>query len=114
MLNQFDHTDFSKRFCFRIKAGERVCVIDGVSDLVRLPIVRDGGIESIDFEAMVRGGIAAIYLTERGQYQTHLAPLPHSKGFLSLYGWDCECIVVLKPDSIYQVPIPKNKRLLHD
>ena len=47
----------------------------------------------IDFEKMLSDGIDAIYLTEKGEQETRF----ESPG---LYGWDCECVLVMNPDCI--------------
>lgn len=47
-----------------------------------------------DFETMNLNGIDAIWLTEEGQWKTHLS-LPKN-----LYGWDCECVLIMNPSGI--------------
>ena len=46
-----------------------------------------------DFESILASGIDAIYLTEKGEERTRFTTP-------NLYGWDCECILVMNPDSI--------------
>ena len=41
-----------------------------------------------DYEAMQRDGIDAIYLTERGEHETRYSEP-------GLYGYDCECVLVM-------------------
>lgn len=46
-----------------------------------------------DYEAMLRNGIDAIYLTERGEEETRY-------DINNLYGYDCECVLVMNPKCI--------------
>lgn len=46
-----------------------------------------------DFEAMVSAGVDGIYLTELGEKQTRYSEP-------GLYGWDCECVLVMNPACI--------------
>jgi|GEM_PF-2510319 len=46
------------------------------------------------FQPLEMSGIDAVYLTERGQQETRFAR-PHS-----LYGWDCESVLVMNPKSL--------------
>ena len=56
-----------------------------------------GLFQAIDFEAMVQRGIEGIYLTEKGQIDTRWTS-PRS-----LYGWDCETILILNENCIKSV-----------
>ena len=51
-----------------------------------------------DFEKMVKMGYDAIYLTDKGQMETRFT-MP------DLYGWDCECVLVMNPDCVTQVEV---------
>jgi hypothetical protein len=46
-----------------------------------------------DYEAMYRSGVDAIHLTVIGQRETRLTNP-------NLYGWDCECVLVMSPDIV--------------
>lgn len=47
-----------------------------------------------DFEAMIRSGIDAIWLTPKGERETRFS---HPK---NLYGWDCESVLIMNPNGI--------------
>jgi hypothetical protein len=53
----------------------------------------------IDFEKLVQDGVDGIHLTEKGQIDTRWTH-PHS-----LYGWDCETILILNERCIKEVSI---------
>lgn len=83
-------------------------IVDTVKDMqAKLPWVPvfDGLFWTIDFEKMVREGIDGIHLTENGQEATRFT---HP---ISLYGWDCETILILNERAIceYTVEPPKEK-----
>lgn len=64
--------------------------LDDLSDFIWQP----GGINWPDYEAMLKKNpIDGIYLTERGQDATRWS----SPG---LYGYDCECVLVMNPDAV--------------
>ena len=74
-------------------------VIDSVADLNKFQWKTFYDvIKYPDYEAVVRAGYDAIYLTERGQNATRFSQP-------SLYGWDCECVLILNPHCV-QVPQP--------
>ena len=66
-----------------------------------------------DFEGMVRAGIDAIWLTAHGESATRFSR-PYS-----LYGWDCESVLIMNPSGIVpdlinqeqentdEIPMPK-------
>jgi len=67
-------------------------VIDSAEDMkTRLPwiLFADGHSMAIDFEKMVHEGVDGIHLTENGLVETEFT-YPES-----LYGWDCETILIL-------------------
>lgn len=51
-------------------------------------------IEWPDYEAMYDAGVDAIWLTAKGQIATRFT-YPRN-----LYGWDCECVLVMNPKGI--------------
>lgn len=64
-------------------------------------ITLDGSYRIVDFEGMLADGIAAIWLTENGQNVTRFGP--RLATFDSLYGWDCESVLILDKEAI--IPI---------
>lgn len=84
-------------FAFQLSENAKVYVIDSVDDLVNVPhkityppeyLLRT---QFIDFEKMSID-YDAIYLTWNGQCETRLSRP------MDLYGWDCECILIMNPD----------------
>jgi len=74
-------------------------VIDSVEDMeTKLPWYEIHVLfQAIDFEAMVQDGVDGIHLTEKGQRETRFTwPT-------SLYGWDCETILILNERCIKEV-----------
>lgn len=78
--------DLSSSFTFQYSG--RTLVVDREDDLLLMTWTRRG---FPDFEAMVKRGIDAIYLTEKGEAETRLS-VPYD-----LYSWDCECILIMNP-----------------
>lgn len=79
-----------------------VITIDCAKDLERLEWhCHPGsmfGKEGICFASMKRAGVDAIHLTTRGQEQTrHSMPR-------SLYGWDCESVLIMNPETLTALP----------
>jgi len=84
--------NLSNHFKFYFEGN--VFMIDSLADATCMPWV--GGYENFqfpDFEKMVTLGYDAIHLTYKGQIETRL-------GKPSLYGWDCECVLVMNPEGI--------------
>ena len=48
---------------------------------------------------MVNLGYDAIFLTEKGQHETRFSEP-------SLYGWDCECVLVMNPSGVLTMRAP--------
>lgn len=75
-------------------------VIDSVKDMKTklpwIPVV-DGYFRALDFEKMVHEGVDGIHLTEKGQWETRFT---HPE---SLYGWDCETILILNERCIKSI-----------
>lgn len=76
-------------------------VIDSVEDMeTRLPWYKIHGMfPAIDFEKMAQQGIDGVHLTVRGQADTRWSK-PRS-----LYGWDCETLLILKKRCIKKVSV---------
>ena len=69
-----------------------VFVIDGVKDMLLLPWEAPEG--GVLFDQMT---CDAVHLTVEGERQTRYTR-PYN-----LYGWDCETVLILNPDSITQI-----------
>ena len=105
LAENFRTCDDSNSFNLRFKEGSKILVVDSLQDLEKLPKYNveytkrfsreyPDSKEYPDFELLSKE-CDAIWLTEKGQTETHLS---HP---LSLYGWDCESILILNPDSCY-------------
>jgi hypothetical protein len=80
--------------CFTFEFDGNVFAIDSLDDAKRMPWTTYRGLLTHpDFEKMLKMGYDAIHLTERGQIATRF-------GEPSLYGWDCECVLVMNPDCV--------------
>jgi len=91
--------DESFRDCdeyFDLEFEGTVLQIDSVSDMELLPWIESDGMHFVSFQALCALGFSydAIHLTEKGQEETRLT---HPR---SLYGWDCETVLVMNPDAI--------------
>ena len=72
----------------------RTLVIDSLRDLAGFLWQKDQyGSGCPDYEEMMRLGIDGIYLTERGEQETRFS---HP----GLYGYDCECVLVMNPECV--------------
>jgi hypothetical protein len=52
-----------------------------------------------DFERLLEDGIEGVYLTERGQEETRFGL---DNPWCDLYGWDCECVLVMRLESLFE------------
>jgi len=90
-------------FKFRFNQRARIYTIDSPADLLRIPHKIKGTLmtacfgDLIDFEKMASFGFDGILLTERGESTTRFSDYEYG---MSLYGWDCESLLVLRPDNI--------------
>ena len=72
----------------------KTLVIDSLCDLAWFIWQEDRFVFGYpDYEAMIRLGIDGIYLTEQGQIET-------SFSHPGLYGYDCECVLVMNPKCV--------------
>jgi len=73
-----------------------ILTIDSLEDMTSLPWIEVDGMHFISFQAMCALGFAydAIHLTIQGESTTSFS-LPKS-----LYGWGCETVFVMNPESI--------------
>ena len=81
---------------FELDFNGTVLEIDSFEDMNELPWIESDGHYFVSFQAICACGFAydAIHLTEKGQKETRMT---HPK---SLYGWDCETVLVMNPDSV--------------
>lgn len=86
-------------FRIELRPEAKILIIDSLSDLKKLPMV-ESGLRSFplypDYERLALG-YDAIHLTEKGQADTNLS-YP-----LSLYGWDCESVLIFTPTVINEL-----------
>lgn len=88
---QFRVNSLKESFEFEIRG--RIFTIDCEDDLSRMPWRRKESTPFMfrpDFEAMAEE-YDAIHLTSEGQWRTRHS---HPR---NLYGWDCECVLVMNP-----------------
>lgn len=88
---KFGDTGKQLRVIIDIDMGNFI-TINSKADLSQLPWYHLAGLnllEAIDFEKLAADGVDGIYLTEQGQWATRFS-YPQS-----LYGWDCESILIL-------------------
>ena len=97
----FRRCDTSNAFWFVLRDGAKVGVISCTDDLKRLPNKKCELWSVIpDFEECLRWGYDAIELCWYGEeYQTLAVDDIH----FTLYGWDCDSIVILNPESVIPV-----------
>jgi len=70
--------------------------IDSIEDMKDMFTTVNGVVlTSPDFEELVDNGVDAIWLTLKGERETRLSVTRQN-----LYGWDCECVLVLNPECI--------------
>jgi len=89
--NGFVDAEHDQRVIFDVDMSNFV-VIDSAEDMkTRLPWILfvDGYSMAIDFEKIVHEGVDGIHLTKNGYAEAEFA-YPES-----LYGWDCETILIL-------------------
>ena len=102
-------------FLFTLKPEANMVMLNNAADFEKLPevdIFKLGLKESDfirrtfypDFEKCLEQGIDAI---ELGWYGDEWEDVKSDDLYMALYGWDCDCILVLNPDVI--VPIEKGE-----
>ena len=91
---QVGYSDF--RTSFNLKFHGKVFEVDDAADLLGVKGETRGSMFSIDFEHLA-DRFDAFHLTARGEMATRF----HDG--LSLYGWDCETVLIFNPDSVRQV-----------
>ena len=88
----FDPNRIESSFTFQYEGN--ILVIDSEGDLNKLTWEALSPVCSPDFEQMLNDGVDAIWLTEKGQWETRLT---HPK---NLYGWDYERVLIMNPNGI--------------
>lgn len=91
---QNDYGDLSEHFV--VKFTGSMITIDSYKDMLEMPWVSHSGRDFISFQSYCPGYFEydAIHLTEKGEEETRLS---YPK---DLYGWDCETVLILNPESI--------------
>ena len=103
-IQSFNLDKLSESFEIGIKGN--IYKIDNKRDLLDLPLVLPPRFQQMrvptdypllfhvpDFKKILSDGIDAIHLTEKGECCTRLSEP-------NLYGWDCECVLILNKDCI--------------
>lgn len=89
--------DNEDSFCFQLTNGANIFTINSVEDVNRMPLQKDGFstsvIRAINFESMYQNGVDVIEYNLSNDDDLYFA----------LYGWDCDCILVLNPNVV--IPI---------
>ncbi len=101
--NEFEIERFDKSFTFQYTGN--ILKIDSFKDLSKLnwqrKLEQDASFydflsTGIDFEKMLSDGVDAIWLTEKGEKETRFTQP-------TLYGWDCESILIMNPEPIEEI-----------
>ena len=101
---RFELDSLSTHFIFEI-TDSHILKISSESDMHQnLLWIQSSFSWTVDFERL-SNKYDAIFLTEKGEQETRLT-FPKS-----LYGWDCECVLVLNKKCIILEPARKRKRV---
>lgn len=85
-----------KRNSFTFEVSGRILTIDASQDTAKMPwkeLVKGFWVPL--FEPLITQGYCAVHLTGKGQEETRYG------NQYSLYGWDCESVLVLQRDAIH-------------
>lgn len=89
--------DNEDSFYFKLSNNANIFIINSANDVNKMPLQTDmlglHSIKIIDFELMLKNGIDVIEFNLSNDSDLYYA----------LYGWDCDCILVLNPEVI--IPI---------
>jgi len=99
-MEEFRECNIENSFILKFHNWAKVCKIDTFNDLENLPhyLVNDFGSYKkmyLDFEQLSKM-YDAIWLTANGERETRYSNP-------DLYGWDCESVLILNKNSVYQV-----------
>lgn len=101
----FRLSGLEKSFLFALKDNARIYVINSKNDLMNAPLINPYKDYSnvperwfIDFEKLSER-FDAVWLTEKGEHATRWSKPA------SLYGWDCESVLVMNKDCIMDVQL---------
>ena len=93
----FRKCDKENSFCFKLSNNANIFRINSVDDVYNMPLQTNAFesqiIRIIDFELMIKNGIDVIEFNLSNDKDLYFA----------LYGWDCDCILVLNPEVIIQI-----------
>lgn len=94
--------DMSLYFKFVLQDESRKYIISCLDDIIRLPLCDNLQCRwyCIDFEKCLEMGIDAIELCWYGEEYRDTAK---DNLYMALYGWDCDSMIVLNPDSVVQI-----------
>lgn len=98
---EFRDCDIKNSFEFVLRDESKIAIISTLTQLRRLPEINNNRFGAllyfIDFERCIRLGIDAIELCWYGDEYKDVA---NGDLYFSLYGWDCDSIIVLNPDAV--------------
>lgn len=85
-------------FLLKLNEDSRIYIIDSVEDVRKAPVKTLGYMNrmTINFEILSQD-YDALWLTRKGESETRWEEV------YSLYGWDCESVLILNPHSVTQV-----------
>ncbi len=97
--NEFRECHESNSFKLKFKPHAKIVLVDSVDDLLLLPVRASNiytGRNTIDFNFLAQT-CDAMWLTDKGERQTRYSDP------ISLYGWDCETVLIFNKDCCYAV-----------
>lgn len=99
-MEDYGECNENNSFTLCLKEGARILVIDSMSDLMKAPLWVSNRFNNkyLDFE-LISEQYDAIWLTDKGQEETHYS----RPTAVDLYGWDCESVLILNADCVYQI-----------
>lgn len=100
-------------FKIQLKDDCKILIINEYNDINKIPIIieKDSSIifKKYDFETLSKT-YDCIWLTEKGECETHFLPYPNFSN--DLYGWDCESLLIMNPTCFIELN-RKNKKYEH-
>lgn len=98
----FRNCEDSNSFKFNIADNANIFEINSVADVELMPLQKDShsystyNIRAIDFEAMHNNSIDVIVFNLSNSSRDNF----FNDLYFALYGWDCDCILVLNPNVV--------------